>query len=239
MKRHKRKIGVMRCLARMTILVFLGFLACSPSALLAAQIGSGVTIVSSKAEIESRTCFRFDETARMEESPRAVFDAFTRIDQWGGMRPLRVIGSPDHRSTILEFDFVLSHAEPPRGQGVVYQRQFLFDPQKLTVSVQWLNDRPIPLGEHYQLSPLGDGTGTLVKYRGSECIPDRPSDDLGTAEGLERQVSSGLKRTLEDVERDITFKAPEGAGASPHTAPLNADNQTSPSAFATPPLSQR
>ncbi len=196
-------------------------------ALLAEPNTSGVTILSSDAKIENGTCFSFRTTARMEAPPRKVFDALTHPEN--SRRVLRIIESPDHRSKILEFDLVFSHMQPPPDKYVVYQVQFLFDPQKLTVSGHMVNDRPLPWNENFALAALRNGAATVVGYASWQCIPERPGDKPRTADGLARDWSAALKWRLENIERSIRY-----AGGPPASPELRDGQRVYPTAVATP-----
>jgi hypothetical protein len=164
----------------------------------------GVTIVDTKAKIENQTCFSFEATARMEAAPSKVYNALTAPENW--RRALRVVESPDHRTKTLEFDLVGSKDEPPPDKYVVYQVEYSFDPQELTVSGRMLHDQPLPWNEQYALSPLRSGTETLVKYRSWQCSPERPGDKLRTAGDLARDLGEGFKWRLEGIERPIRYE---------------------------------
>ena len=145
----------------------------------------------------------------------------------------RVIESPDHRSKILEFDLVFSHMQPPPDKYVVYQAEFLFDPQMLTVSGHNVNDRPLPWNENYALAALRNGAETVVGYESWQCFPERRGDKPRTADSLARDGSAELKWRLENIERSIRF-----SGESPPSPELRGGQRVYPTPLATPPPPQ-
>jgi hypothetical protein len=193
---------------------------------------SGVTIISSDAKIENGTCFSFRATARMEAPPAEVFSALAHPEN--SRRVRRVIESPDHRSKILEFDLVFSHMQPPPDKYVVYQAEFHFDPQKLTVSGHNVDDRPLPWNENYALAAFRNGAETVVGYNSWQCIPERPGDKPRTADSLARDLGALLKWRLENIERSIRYAA--GQPASPE---FRDGRRVYPTAVATPKSPQR
>lgn len=160
----------------------------------------GVTILSSKAEIQSGDCFSFEATAGMEAAPSRVYNALTHPENWH--RSLRVVESPDHRSKTLDFDLVGSHMEPASGH-VVYRIQYSFDPEKRTVSGKMLDDKPLPWNEQFAVSSPPGRTGSLVAYRSWECEPERRGDKPRTVENLDQGLSAALQFRLDNLERWI------------------------------------
>lgn len=176
----------------------------STSALSASPNAGGVTILSSKTEIQSGGCYSFEATVRMDAPARQVYEALTYPENWHRSR--RVIESPDHRSKTLEFDLVGSHMEPP-GQPVVYRVQYSFDPDKRTVSGKMLDDKPLPWNEQFAVTSQGEKKETLVGYRSWECEPERPGDKPKTVEVLTQDLNAGLQFRLDNIERGIRYAA--------------------------------
>jgi hypothetical protein len=225
--------SVAHSLSKLIVLVvFLGVGVLTPSVPFAEANTGGVTITGSRADIEDHTCITFDATAVMKGKPRDIFDAFTRPEHWTQMEDLRqVIESSDHRSKILEFDLVFRHMQPDKVK--MYQRQFLFDPQKLTISARMLPPWS-QRSEYYALFPFRDGTETMVVYHSRECSPERPGDKTSTKENLEPFLTASLKRDLENVEVESGVKVANSIAASTPAAPLNGEQRASPTAVATP-----
>jgi hypothetical protein len=176
----------------------------STSGFSADRNSGGVTILSSKAEIQSGGCFSFEATVRMEAPPRQIYDALTYPENWHRSR--RVIESPDHRSKTLEFDLVGSHMEPP-GPRAIYRVQYRFDPEKRTVSGKMLDDKPLPWNEQFAVTSPGEKTETLVGYRSWECEPERPGHKPRTVESLTQDLNAGLQFRLDNIERGIRYAA--------------------------------
>lgn len=101
---------------------------------------AGVTILSSKAEIQNGDCYKYEATAVMEASPRSVYEALANPQN--ALAPQRTIESPDHRSKILEYDHI-GGMDPP-SHHVIYRVQWLFDPEHLTFSTRVLNSEQHP-----------------------------------------------------------------------------------------------
>src|SRR5260370_21252799 len=85
----------------------------------------GVTILSSKAEIQKGNCYSYEATAVMEAPPRSVYDTLANLQNV--LAPQRTIESADHRSMILEYNHIDGMDPPPRNQ-IQYQLQYNFDP---------------------------------------------------------------------------------------------------------------
>ena len=183
----------------------------------------GVTVLTSNAEIQNGDCYSYEATARMEAPPRSVYDGLA--NPANALAPQRIFEAPDHRSKILEYDRIGYGMEPPPGHHV-YRVQYIFDPDHLTLLVRVLNTQPLPPWTEYALAPLENGKATLVYYRLWQCAVQRPGDKPRTVETLIADLSSGLKFTLENVERPIRFAAAassaqrhEGPGLSPTPVP--------------------
>ena len=162
----------------------------------------GVTILTSKAEIRNGDCYSYEATAVMEAPPRSVYDALA--SRQDALAPQRTIESPDHRSKILEYDHI-GGMDPPAGHHVVYRVQCWFDPEHLTFSTRVLNDQRHPDNTQYALSPIRNGTSTLVYYRVWQCARERRGEKPRTTENLDEDLSVGLKFTLENIERPIRY----------------------------------
>jgi hypothetical protein len=185
-----------------TLIVFslaLGVLASSITALSADPNFRGVTILNSKAEIQKGDCYRYEATAVMEASPRSVYEALASPQNV--LAPQRTIESPDHRSKIFEYDRIGSGMDPPPGHHAVYRVQHVFDPEHLTMSTRVLNDQPQPDNSQYALSPLRDGSATLVYYRSWRCKPQRRGNNPKNEAELTREFDDGLMFDLGNIER--------------------------------------
>ena len=178
--------------------LIVGLLGWNKLALSADPNFNGVAILSSKAEIESRNCYSYEATAVMEAPPRSVYNALA--NRQNTLAPQRIIESPDHRSEIWEYDHI-GGMNPPPGHHVVYRVQHLFDPQHLTVSTRVLNDEPLPFNSQYALSPLRNGSATLVYHRSWDCEPQPRKE-----EDLKRGLDEGLMFELGNIERGFQYE---------------------------------
>jgi hypothetical protein len=169
----------------------------------------GVTILSSKAEIQNGGCYKYEATAVMEASPRSVYDALANPQN--ALAPQRTIESPDHRSKIFEYDHI-GGMDPPPGHHVVYRVQWLFDPEHLTFSTRVLNSEPHPDSAQYALSPLRNGSATLVYYRGWQCERPRPEDKPKNEADRARELNEFLMFKLGNIEKRFQY---ESATAAP------------------------
>jgi hypothetical protein len=168
----------------------------------------GVTILSSKAEIQKGNCYSYEATAVMEAPPRSVYDALANLQNV--LAPQRTIESADHRSKILEYDHI-GGMEPPPGNHIVYRVQYNFDPEHLTMSTRVLNNEPQPPNAQYALSPLRNGSATLVYRRRWDCERQRPGDNLRNDEDLKRGLDEGLMFELGNIERQFQYQLSEPA----------------------------
>lgn len=158
----------------------------------------GVTILSSKAKIQKGNCYSYEATAVMEAPPRLVYDALANPQNV--LAPQRTIESPDHRSKILEYDHI-GGMDPPPGHHVVYRVQQLFDSEHLTLSTRVLNNETQPANAQYALSPLRNGSATLVYHRRWDCERQRHNE-----EDLKRGLDESLTFELENIEKQFQYE---------------------------------
>jgi hypothetical protein len=190
----------------------------------------GVTILSSKAKIQEGNCYSYEATAVIEAPPRLVYDALANPQNV--LAPQRTIESPDHRSQILEYDHI-GGMDPPPGHHVVYRVQYLFDSEHLTVSTRVLNNETRPFNAQFALSPLKNGSATLVYHRSWDCERQRLGDNPRNEEDLARGLSVGLQFQLQNIERGIRYT---GGPAVPQ---FRGGQRVYPTAIATPAPSQQ
>jgi hypothetical protein len=163
----------------------------------------GVTILSSKAEIQKGNCYSYEATAVMEAPPRSVYDALANLQNV--LAPQRTIESADHRSKILEYDHI-GGMDPPPGNHFVYRVQYNFDPEHLTMLTRVLNNEAQPPNSQYALSPLRNGSATLVYRRRWDC-ERQPRNE----EDLKRGSDEGLMFELGNIERQFQYQLSEPA----------------------------
>jgi hypothetical protein len=178
--------------------LIVGFLGWNKLVLSADPNFSGVTILSSKAEIESSNCYSYEATAVIEAPPRLVYNALA--SRQNALAPQRIIESPDHRSEIWEYDHI-GGMDPPPGHRVAYRVQHLFDPEHLTVSTRVLNNEQHPANSQYALSRLRNGSATLVYHRSWDC-GRQPRKE----EDLKRGLDEGLMFELGNIERGFQYE---------------------------------
>jgi hypothetical protein len=158
----------------------------------------GVTILSSKAKIQEGNCYSYEATAVMEAPPRLVYDALANPQNV--LAPQRTIESPDRRSKILEYDHI-GGMDPPAGHHVVYRVQYLFDSEHLTVSTRVLNNETQPANAQYALSPLRNGSATLVYHRRWDC-----ERQCHNEEDLKRGLDEGLTFEMGNIEKRFQYE---------------------------------
>jgi len=162
----------------------------------------GVTILSSKAEIQKGNCYSYEATAVMEAPPRSVYDALANLQNVRA--PQRTIESADHRSKILEYTHI-GGMDPPSNH-IVYRVEYNFDPEHLTMSTRVLNHEAQPFNAQYALSPLRNGSATLVYRRRWDC-ERQPRNE----EDLKRGSDENLMFELGNIERQFQSQSSEPA----------------------------